>query len=164
MGPHIYAGDAVEQIGKAHDAGVVGGQGDQLGIVGEDGHQLLRQEKHHRREERGDGARRITAQTDDAVDGVGVSLAPELADEHRGAALQAEDDQLDDKHRRVGHQYGGQRGLAQGTHHEGVDEAQKGGGQILQQNGQAQQYHVSVKAAAAFQVRKQTVTSLRSWF
>ena len=50
------------------------------------------------------------------------------------------------------------------THHEGVDEAQKGGGQILQQNGQAQQYHVSVKAAAAFQVRKQTVTSLRSWF
>lgn len=50
----------------------------------------------------GDGPRHITANPHDPVDTLHIALAPILADQHRGPALQAEDDQLDHKDRHVG--------------------------------------------------------------
>ena len=46
VGAHVHTGEAVENIGEAHDAGVLSRQGYQLLVVGEKAHQLLRQEEH----------------------------------------------------------------------------------------------------------------------
>ena len=138
VGPHIHAGEAVKEVGGSHNAGVAGGQGDQLLIVGEQSHELGGEKAHDDGKQSGNSSCHIAADADDPVDGVGVLLAPELADEHRGAALQAEDHQLDDKYRQVGLRNGGQRGLAQRTHHKGIHQPQQGGTQVLQQDGQGQ--------------------------
>ena len=163
MGAHVHAGEAVENIGEAHDAGVLGRQGYQLLVVGEQAHQLLRKEEHDGGKGQGDGPRHIAAQADDPVDGLGVPLAPELADEDGGAALESENDQLDDEDGDVGHQYGGQGGFPQGAHHEGVDQPQKGGAQVLEQDGQGQPHHVAVEGRPPVHIVEQTLTSLQFW-
>ena len=80
---YINARQAVENIGEAHNAGILGRQGYQLGVVGQQTHKLHREEKHHRREQQGNGPGHIGAQTHNPVDGVRVALAPELADQYR---------------------------------------------------------------------------------
>ena len=100
--------------------------------------------------EGGDGPRHIGPDADDPVDGVGIPLAPELADEHAGAALQSKDDQLDDEYRDVRQRDRRQRRLAQHTHHKGVDESQRGGDQILQNKGHRQNKHVAVEGFTSF--------------
>lgn len=163
VGAHVHTGEAVENIGEAHDAGVLSRQGYQLLVVGEKAHQLLRQEEHDGGKGQGDGPRHIAAQADDPVDGLGVPLAPELADEDGGAALESENDQLDDEDGDVGHQHGGQGGFPQGTHHEGVDQPQQGGAQILEQDGQGQPRHVAVEGRPPVHIVEQTLTSLQFW-
>ena len=138
MGAHIHTGEAVKEVGGAYDAGVAGSQRDQLFIIGEQAHKLGGEKAHDDGKQSGNGSRHIAADADDPVDGIGVLLAPELADKHRGAALQSEDHQLDHEYRQIGLGHSGQRGLAQRAYHEGVHQTQQGGAQILQQDGQGQ--------------------------
>ena len=164
VSPHIDSGDAVKKVGGPYDTGIAGSQGDQVGVVGEQSHKLGGEEAHDRREEGGNGPCHITAQTDDPVDGIGIPLAPELADQHRRAALQPKDHQLDNEHRQVGLGHSGQRGFPQTAHHKGIHQAQQGGTQILQQDRQGQQDHVSIKGPAPVQIGKQSLTSLQCGF
>ena len=148
VGPHVDAGDAVEEVGGPHDAGVARRQLRQGGIVGEQAHELGGEAAHGHGEEGRDGAGHVTAHADDPADAVGVPLAPVLADEDGGAALKAEDHQLDDKDGDVGQGHRRQGGLPQGAHHKGVHQPQGGGDEILGHNGQGQGHHVPVKGPA----------------
>ena len=154
MGAGIDAGDAVEQIGEAHDAGIAHGQGDELLVVGEQTDDLIGEEKEGGGEEGGDGAGQIEAHAHDPVDGVGIALAPVLADEHGGAALQPEDDQLNDEDQDIGLGHGGQGSFAEAAHHKGVDHAQGCGDEILEQDRQGQKEQILVESPPPIQIRE----------
>ncbi len=81
-----------------------------------------------------------------AVDGLRVAPAPVLADQHRQAADQAEDDDLDQEDGGVGGGDGRELCLTQQAHHEGVHKAQGGGNQVLEDQRQSQQKQPFIKA------------------
>lgn len=143
--------------------GVLGRQGYQLLVVGEQAHQLLRKEEHDGGKGQGDGPRHIAAQADDPVNGLGVPLAPELADEDGGAALESENDQLDDEDGDVGHQYGGQGGFPRAPTMKVSISPRRVVHRFWSRMGQGQPHHVAVEGRPPVHIVEQTLTSLQFW-
>ena len=127
--------EAVEEIGPAHDPGVPGGGGHHGGVAAEQAHELGGQEAHDEGEGEADGPGGVHADAHHPVDGPHVPLAPVLADEDGGAALDAEHHQLNHKNGDVGQSDAGQGALPHGAHHKGVHQAKGIGDKVLQQNG-----------------------------
>ena len=138
--------EAVEKVGPAHNPRVTGGSGNDLGVAAEQAHKLLGQEAHDEGEHQPDKSGGIHADAHHPVDGLHIPLAPVLADEDGGPALNAEHHQLDYEHRDIGQGDPGQRALAHGAHHEGVHQAQRVGDEILEQDGEGQRQQSAVKA------------------
>ncbi len=81
-----------------------------------------------------------------AADAFPVSPAPILAHQNAQAALKAEDNADEEEDRDVGGGDGGHLGVAQAGDHEGVDEPQGKGDEILQDHGQGELKKPFVKA------------------
>ena len=107
---------------------------------------IRREERHDEREERRDAAGDTKADAHDAVDALAVAAAPVLADEHARPALQSEDDELDDEDGHIRYRDGGHLLAAEQTDHEGIEKAERGGDEILHDDGQGEQKEASVEA------------------
>ena len=142
----VDGGEGVENIGEAHDADVGGAQLHQTGIVGNEHQHLSGEQTHGQSAEGGNASCHKEADAHDPVDGFPISPTPELADEHAGAALQTENDELDDIDGYIGHGDGGHLLLTDQTHHEGVHEAKRGGDEVLKDHWQSQCKDPAVEA------------------
>ena len=144
--PDVDGGEGVENVGKAHDADIGGAQLHQPEVVRDEQQHLPGKQAHGQGADGGDAPGHEEADAHDPVDGLLVTPAPELADEHTGAALQAEDNELNDINGYIGHGDGGHLLLAYQAYHEGVHKAQGGGDQVLQHHRQGQSQDPAVKA------------------
>ena len=80
VGPHVDAGEAVEEVGGTHDAGISRGNLHQRGVIRQHPHELSGKESHGQGKKDGDGPRHITANPHDPVDTLHISFSPILAD------------------------------------------------------------------------------------
>ena len=135
----VHAADGGEEIRKADVARICGAGRDEVGVVGEHAHDLLRDAKRRHGEQARD--RRGNKQRDahDAVDGLLIAAAVVLRHEHAHAALHAEDHQLHDVKRTVGHRHGGERRLAEHADHERVGHGHGKRHEILQNHREHEQ-------------------------
>ena len=145
VGADVHLGQAVKKEGEGHHFSVLGGQSHHRRLIAEQAHEPHREKVHDASKEKGEPAGDVHPDTDDPADGVVVPLAVKLADEDRRAALEAEDHELDDKDGNVGQGDGGHGGLSQQTHHKGVQQAQRVGDKILQNDGDGEGHHVLVE-------------------
>ena len=115
---------------------------------------LVRQQIHHlhRKEEQNSGQHRghdhpyHGGHAHSPADAPHILFAPILAGQNAKAALHTEDDGDQQKYRYIGSRYRGHLGVAQLADHEGVDESQRKGDEVLQHDGHAQPQQPAVKA------------------
>ena len=100
-------------------------------LVGKKIHHLHGEESEHRGQYHDEGDTDGGSHADGAADIGKILLAPILADEDAKATLDTEHDAQKQEHRYVGGGDGGHGGIAQLADHEGVDEAEGEGDEIL---------------------------------
>ena len=151
-GADIDGREHIEHIGKADELQIRRAQHRQLMLVGQQVHDLHRPQKQHQRQHQGDPRAQHGRHADGPADALHVLFAPVLAHQDAQAALDAEHDGDQQKHRHVGGGHGGHLGVAQPADHQRVDEAQREGNQILQGNGPRQPPQIPVEARSSFQI------------
>ena len=130
--------DRIEDVGKTDDAEVRLGERDKSCIVRDEVEHLRGEGAEDDGKEHAHAACDEKADAHHAVDALAVTVAPVLADEHARAALQAEDNELDDEDRHICHRDGGHLVTAEKTDHEGIQKAEGRGDQILHDDRQRQ--------------------------
>ena len=99
--------------------------------VGQKIHHLYGKQGEHHRQRGGDRGAEEARHSQGAVDAFQVALAPVLAYQDAKAALEAEYDADEQKHRYVGGGYGGHLLVAQLADHEDVNKPQGKGDEVL---------------------------------
>lgn len=138
----VHAADGGEEIRKADVARICRAGLDEVGVVRQHAHDLLRDAKRRHGEQARD--RRGNKQRDahDAVDGLLIAAAVVLRHEYAHAALHAEDHQLHDVKRAVCHRHGGERRLAEHADHERVGHGHGKRHKVLQDHREHEQNRV----------------------
>ena len=139
LGGDVHAADGGEEIRKADVARVRRAGRDEVGIVGEHAHDLLRDAERRDGEQARDRRGHEQRDAHHAVDGLLIAAAVVLRHEHAHAALHAEDHQLHDVKRTVGHRHGGERRLAEHADHERVGHGHGKRHKILQDHREHEQ-------------------------
>lgn len=139
LGGDVHAADGGEEIRKADVARVRCAGRDEVGVVGEHAHDLLRDAECRDGEQARDRRGNKERDAHDAVDGLLIAAAVVLRHEHAHAALHAEDHQLHDVKRTVGHRHGGERRLAEHADHERVGHGHGKRHEILQNHREHEQ-------------------------
>ena len=142
----VDAADPVEDVREAHDLDVPHRQLHQLLVGRDEPEDLGGEEEGDQGQQGGKPGNGIEGYPQTAVDAVRVPPPPVLADQDSHAALEAENDHLDDEHGHVGGSGRRHLRIAQQTHHEDVREAQGGGDDVLQDHGRGQRPEPSVEA------------------
>ncbi|MPM36218.1 hypothetical protein SDC9_82813 [bioreactor metagenome] len=146
MGADIELGEAFKYIGEADYSGIIGGNGHKLAVVAEETHKLEGKNGHDERKQNGDPAGCIDPHAEHPVDGIGIPLAPVLADQNRSPALHPENNQKNYENGDISQRDPRDRGFAgKKAHHKGIQKPQRIGNQILQHNRDGEPHEIGVK-------------------
>ena len=146
LGAGIDGREHIEHIGKTDDSQIRRTQQGQLVTVGQQIHHLHGEQEKHHCQHNGNARADEGGHTDGAVDAAGIPFAPVLADQNPQPALHAEYDADEQKDRDVGSGDCCHLLIAQLTDHKGVDQSQRKGDEVLQNDRQGQRPQPLVKA------------------
>lgn len=135
----VHAADGGEEVRKADVARIRRAGSDEVGVVRQHAHDLLRDAKRRHGEQARDRRGNKERDAHDAVDGLLIAAAVILRHEHAHAALHAEDHQLHDIKRTVCHRHGGERRLAEHADHERVGHGHGKRHEVLQDHREHEQ-------------------------
>ena len=138
----VHAADGGEEVRKADVARVRGAGRNEVCVVRQHAHDLLRDAKRRHGEQARDRRGNKERDAHDAVDGLLIAAAVILRHEHAHAALHAEDHQLHDIKRTVCHRHGGERRLAEHADHERVGHGHGKRHEVLQDHREHEQNRV----------------------
>ena len=118
----------------------------QLVLIGKKVHHRHRNGAENKGQGQGDGRAQERGHAQAAADAFFIALAPVLAHQNAQAALEAEHNAGEEEHRNVGGGHRRHLRVSQAGDHEGVDEPQGKGDEVLQDHGQGELKKPLVKA------------------